>query len=230
VSALVAFLLTGALAVAPTALAAQVRQAASAPYQGTLTASAMSIPNGTSITFSYSVPSAGVTSTNWAGIYEPGQTPGQVRSTTWQYAPDASGTVTFSTSSLDGVGNYVAYFLYDNGYQALAGPVSFAVTPGSLGPAPAFQKSLGNHLLAAPSGVATDAVGNVWVAESTNTLRIHCRDQSARDDVPLEGVCAGQMSRTAVPGLARRRPRETPGDVISGSLRGGVVRYGTAGP
>jgi hypothetical protein len=122
VSALVAFLLAGALAVAPTALAAQVRQAASAPYQGTLTASAMSIPNGTSITFSYSVPSAGVTSTNWVGIYEPGQTPGQVRSTTWQYTPDASGTVTFSTSSLDGVGDYVAYFLYDNGYQALGGP------------------------------------------------------------------------------------------------------------
>ena len=68
------------------------------PITGTLTAPATSVPVGTSITFSYSVPSAGVTSTNWVGIYEAGQTPGDVGSTTYQYTPDASGTVTFATT------------------------------------------------------------------------------------------------------------------------------------
>ena len=110
--------LGGVLTVLPTAAAsattmspsAAAAPAAAAPYAGTLAAPVTSVPAGTSITFDYAVPSAGVTSTNWVGIYQPGQTPGDVASTTYQYTPDASGTVTFSTSSLDGVGNYVAYF------------------------------------------------------------------------------------------------------------------------
>jgi hypothetical protein len=53
---------------AVTSPAAVAAPAAAAPYQGTLTASVASVPVGTSITFSYSVPSAGVTSTNWVGI------------------------------------------------------------------------------------------------------------------------------------------------------------------
>jgi hypothetical protein len=34
------------------------------------------VPNGSTITFSYSTPAATVSSTNWIGIYEPGQIPG----------------------------------------------------------------------------------------------------------------------------------------------------------
>src|SRR5271170_5761339 len=120
-------LLGGMLVVAPTVVASAATvagPAAPAPYQGTLTAPAATVAVGTSITFSYSVPSAGVTSTNWVGIYQAGQTPGDVGSTTYQYTPDASGTVTFATTSLT-PGSYVAYYLYDNGYDVLAGPVAF---------------------------------------------------------------------------------------------------------
>ena len=158
------------------------------PYAGgTLTSTITSVPNAQSITFSYSVPTAGVTSTNWVGIYEPGQTPGTDASTTYQYTQDASGTVTFSTSSLDGVGSYVAYFFYDNGYQVIAGPVSFSVTPGTLAPAPAYQRAIGAHQLAGPFGVAANAAGDIW-ASDTGGNRITEFNASGR---PLAVIGAG---------------------------------------
>jgi phospholipase C len=158
------------------------------PYAGgTLTSTVTSVPNAQSITFSYSVPTSGVTSTNWVGIYEPGQTPGTDASTTYQYTPDASGTVTFSTSSLDGVGNYVAYFFYDNGYQVIAGPVSFSVTPGTLAPAPAYQRAIGAHQLTDPFGVAANAAGDIW-ATDTGRNRITEFDASGR---PLRTIGVG---------------------------------------
>jgi phospholipase C len=158
------------------------------PYAGgTLTSTVTSVPNAQSITFSYSVPTAGVTSTNWVGIYEPGQTPGTDSSTTYQYTPDASGTVTFSTSALDGVGKYVAYFFYDDGYQIIAGPVSFSVTPGTLAPAPVFQRAIGTHQLAGPSGVATAANGDIWAAD-TGRNQVTEFDPAGR---PLRTIGAG---------------------------------------
>jgi phospholipase C len=158
------------------------------PYAGgTLTSTVTSVPNAQSITFSYSVPTSGVTSTNWVGIYEPGQTPGTDASTTYQYTPDASGTVTFSTSSLDGVGNYVAYFFYDNGHQVIAGPVSFSVTPGTLAPAPAYQRAIGAHQLTDPFGVAANAAGDIW-ATDTGRNRITEFDASGR---PLRTIGVG---------------------------------------
>jgi hypothetical protein len=112
------------------------------------------------------VPQAALSSTNWVGIYEPGQTPGQVASTTWQYTPSQSGTVTFSASSMGGVGTYEVYYLYNNGYDILAGPVTIQVTPGHPAPAPTFASSFGKGQLVNPTGVATDAQGNVWVANT----------------------------------------------------------------
>jgi len=126
------------------------------------------VPNGSTITFSYSTPAAGVISTNWIGLYSAGQTPGQVASTTWQYAPGSGGTLTFSSASLNGVGKYTAFYLYNNGYQVLAGPVSFSVVPSRPAPAPAFSRSFGGFgpgVLADPFGVALDQHGNVWVAD-----------------------------------------------------------------
>jgi phospholipase C len=134
----------------------------------TLTESASSVPNGGTITFSYSTPAATVSSTNWIGIYESGQTPGQVGSTTWQYAPGASGTLTFSTANLDGVGSYTAYYLYNNEYQVLAAPVTFSVVPSKPAPAPVFRYAFGGRgpgALVDPFGVAAGPDGNVWVAD-----------------------------------------------------------------
>lgn len=101
------------------------------------------MPNGASITFSYSTPAATVSSANWIGIYAAGKIPGQVGSTTWQYAPGSSGSLTFSTTSLDGVGSYVAYYLFNNGYQVLAGPAGFSVVASRPAPAPTFERAFG---------------------------------------------------------------------------------------
>jgi streptogramin lyase len=146
--------------------------ASPAASSSTLTESVSSVPNGADITFSYSTPAATVNSTNWIGIYSPGQTPGQVGSTTYQYAPGSSGTVTFATTNLNGVGPYAAFYLYDNGYQVLAGPVDFSVVASQPAPAPLYQRAFGGHgpgALTDPFGVAVDGHGNVWVADRASS-------------------------------------------------------------
>jgi phospholipase C len=139
---------------------------ASAAQAGTLTTKTSTVGNGATITFRYSVPKAGVNAENWVGLYETGQTPGQVASTTWQYTPGNHGTVTFSTADLDGVGSYSAYYLYDNAYQVLAGPVTFTVTATQPAPAPVFERSLTSPALDQPDGVAAGSKGQIWVADT----------------------------------------------------------------
>ena len=46
-----------------------------------------------------------------------GVTPGSTSAKSWQYATSATGNLTFSTSGLS-AGSYVAYYLYNDGYQA----------------------------------------------------------------------------------------------------------------
>ena len=139
-----------------------------------LTETPASVPNGASFTFSYTVASAYQdTSTNWIGIYEPGQTPGVEDSTCWNYVSGASGTATFPSTCLDGVGQYVAWLFYNNGYQELAGPVNFTVTPSRPAPAPQFASAFGQHgpgQLTDPFGVAVAPDHSVWVADHATSL------------------------------------------------------------
>ncbi len=86
---------------------------------------------GTSLTFDYSTATAG--STNWVGVYPQGQVPGDVASSVWAYAPDASGQVTLSTTGL-AAGTYEAWLLYDDGYGEMSGAVTFTVTGANTGP------------------------------------------------------------------------------------------------
>ena len=151
----------------PVRPAAGTRQNADAT-SATLTESPSSVPNGATLTFTYSVPAAEVNSENWIGIYEPGQTPGDVDSTDWNWSPGGSGTLTFSSTGLYGVGSYVAYLFYDNGYSELAGPVTFTVTPSSPAPAPRFAGVIGQQgagQLADPFGVAVAPDHSIWVAD-----------------------------------------------------------------
>lgn len=92
----------------------------------TLTTSTPSVKNGSSVTFSYSTPSSTNSSTNWVGIYASGNTPGNEASTAWKYAAGTNGTVTFTANY--GKGTYQVYYLYDNGYTVLAGPVTITLT------------------------------------------------------------------------------------------------------
>ncbi|MFC0544084.1 alkaline phosphatase family protein [Kutzneria chonburiensis] len=88
------------------------------------TTTAGSTLTGGPSTFQYSTPAATVSDKNWIGIYPVGVQPGSQPSTTWQYAPGAGGSLTFSLSA----GTYAAWYLYNDGYTALAGPVTFTVS------------------------------------------------------------------------------------------------------
>jgi sugar lactone lactonase YvrE len=137
---------------------------------GTLTTSTDSVEQGAPITFDYAVgESSAVNSENWVGLYsDPGCGPANQTydcgSTTYNWTADASGATTFSTASL-APGNYIAYFLYDNGYTWLAKPVTFTVTKAKPIPAPTYKGTFTDGL-SAPAGLAVDGKGDVWVTNS----------------------------------------------------------------
>ncbi|MGW7001908.1 alkaline phosphatase family protein [Streptomyces sp. NPDC054933] len=86
------------------------------------------VHQGEAVTFTYSAPAADLSAKNWVGLYPSGVKPGTQSSTMWQYTPNASGTVTFDTYTLS-PGTYDVYYLHDDGYTALAGPVQLTVQP-----------------------------------------------------------------------------------------------------
>ena len=91
-----------------------------------LTTPTPTVPNGSSITFSYSTPPATNSSTNWVGFYKPGDTPGVQYSTAWQYTPGTSGSVTFTANY--GAGTYKVYYFSNDGDTVLAGPLTVTLT------------------------------------------------------------------------------------------------------
>jgi len=93
----------------------------------TLAALKISIPKGSTIDFSYSVPGKGVDAKNWVGVFSSSLTEPKSPSLAWQYAPEANGQVTVRTETL-AAGSYKAWFLAKDGYGYLAGPVAFTVT------------------------------------------------------------------------------------------------------
>ena len=95
---------------------------AAPPTSTTLTTTTPSVTNGSSITFSYTTPTSSSSSSNWIGIYKQGQTPGSQYSTDWQTASGDRGSVTFTANY--GPGTYQVYYLYNDGYSVLAGPVT----------------------------------------------------------------------------------------------------------
>ncbi|MBE1162573.1 alkaline phosphatase family protein [Dyella acidiphila] len=93
----------------------------------TLSSSMPSVSQGTYVHFDYATPASQLNSSNWIGIYAAGSSPGNGASTSWQVAPNGSGTVTFDTSSL-APGTYTVWYCYNNGYTELAGPVTLNIT------------------------------------------------------------------------------------------------------
>ena len=94
--------------------------------QVALSTAASRVTRGTPISFHYVAPQGKLDGQNWIGIYPAGKTPGSVNSLQWSYAGAASGDISFATSNL-AAGNYTAWYLYQNGYTVLAGPVNFSV-------------------------------------------------------------------------------------------------------
>jgi phospholipase C len=94
------------------------------------------VTKGTQATFTYAAPAGKLDAKNWVGIFSDGTAPGNGSSGSsllWAYAPNAAGAVSFATAGL-AVGDYNAWYLYQNGYAVLGGPVPFSVsqlTPSS---------------------------------------------------------------------------------------------------
>lgn len=97
------------------------------PSTPTLSVLTPTVTRGNNVVFNYATSPGQQSSKNWIGIYHQGQTPGSVSSTLWSATGgNPTGDMSFSTGNLS-AGNYVAYFLYNDGYSGLAAPVSFTV-------------------------------------------------------------------------------------------------------
>ncbi|MFZ6745896.1 phosphocholine-specific phospholipase C [Undibacterium sp. JH2W] len=85
-----------------------------------------SISRGSNVVASYSALPAQVNAKNWIGVYAAGAVPGTVNSLTWQYAGNPQGSVALNTASL-AAGNYALWYLYNDSYSVLAGPVALTI-------------------------------------------------------------------------------------------------------
>ncbi|MYM29513.1 phospholipase C, phosphocholine-specific [Duganella sp. CY15W] len=122
---------------------------------------------GAPLNFNYAAPNGKLDPKNWIGLYAAGRTPGNGSSALWSYAPDASGSVAFSTGTL-AVGDYAAWYLYQDGYQALGGPVAVSVTQLAASTASVKQGTpmLVNYALPASKVSSTNWIG-IWKAGVT---------------------------------------------------------------
>ncbi|NRR33355.1 phospholipase C, phosphocholine-specific [Oxalobacteraceae bacterium] len=85
------------------------------------------VNKGAALTLGYAVPNGKLDPKNWIGLYASGRSPGNGSAALWSYAPNASGSVSFSSGTL-AVGDYTAWYLYQDGYVVLGGPVPVSVT------------------------------------------------------------------------------------------------------
>ncbi|GAA4537626.1 NHL repeat-containing protein [Amycolatopsis samaneae] len=207
------------------------------PTSGTLTSDASSVEQGERITFSYSTPPSTVTPKNWVGIYaDPGNGPVDQRyvgpSTLWEYVPRASGTVSFFSGSL-APGNYLAFYLSNDGYAWLADPVRFSVRASPPTTPPVFRGAFGRlgagpGQFSDPAGIAVDARGQLWVADTGND-----RVQAFTRDGRLVRVLAGRLrspQAVALDGAGNVYVADTGNNrVVEYSWWGGFVREFGAG-
>lgn len=99
---------------------------------GTSTSATITVPGsigyGSNLTVSYSAPSNQASAKNWIGVYPPGVIPGTgTNSSAWVYAPNASGSITVTTSGLV-PGNYAVWYLHNDGYTVLSGPKNINIS------------------------------------------------------------------------------------------------------
>ena len=166
---------------------------------GTLSTTTASVEQGEPITFAYAVgESSAVNSENWVGIYsDPGCGPvdqaSVCGSTVWNWTADASGSTTFSTAALS-PGDYIAYYLYNDGYTWLAKPVAFTVTKPKPIPAPTYKGTFAGGL-GNPSGITVDGGGDVWVTDSTaNRVIEYSASGRKLREFGRSGAAAGELS------------------------------------
>jgi hypothetical protein len=172
--------------------------AATAEPTGTLAVtSALPTAPGSSIAFSYTASTAN--SENWIGIYKAGQTPGTVASSVWAYAPDASGTLTLSSSGL-AAGNYEAWLFYNDGYTELGSGISFTIAA----PAPVTTLAIGGSG-SVVQGLPVQVAYTTTEPASENWIAIYNHGDTNPHDY-LTYVYDGGTSGTASIGTAGLQP------------------------
>ncbi|MEU0555067.1 endonuclease/exonuclease/phosphatase family protein [Dactylosporangium sp. NPDC006015] len=170
-------------------LAQPVKLKLTAALPGTLTVANPTVAAGSPVQVSYTTTSANAK--NWVGLYRnPGDGPvNQVYvgpSLAWAYTPNASGSATLPTTGLT-PGDYIVYYLYNDGYTWLAQPFPIRVTGTG---APRFPSSA-FALRNAKVGVAyTAAVGGL-VQGDTAGLTLTKTSGPAWASVSASGVVSG---------------------------------------
>lgn len=88
------------------------------------------IIRSTPLAIEYGCDAAQADSRNWVGVYGAGAVPGKVSAHVWAYAPSTdTGRKSLSLDlSRLAVGDYSIWYLYQNGYQVLAGPLALAIS------------------------------------------------------------------------------------------------------
>lgn len=155
-----------------------------------IVASAMNYSSNDSLVFYYNSP--GWVDTDWIGIYNPGDTPGDIGSITWQYLPSAKGTMTFHYPDDHNLapGEYWAGLFCCDGYDLYA-QTSLIVTEGSTG-MPEFKFTGSLSIYPNP----TNGLVNISIAggEKLKGIRVY----SLTGQVLYEEKLAGQVADRAI--------------------------------
>jgi hypothetical protein len=93
-----------------------------APAPSSATPDARTVAAGQPLTVAYQTTANTSNSEDWLGLYPVGVAPGAQGSSAWEWAAGGSGTATFPASALPAAGTYALWYLYDDGYNVLAGP------------------------------------------------------------------------------------------------------------
>ena len=178
---------------------------------GTLVLDDNDVTQGSTLTFTFTVAADHNSETNWIGIWpDDGSGPtndgssGSTGSTIWAYTPGTCGHQGFSSGALR-PGQWLAYYLHNDGYVYLAEPVPFTVRAVELMPEPPFTRLLRCGPVRSPAGIDLDDHGRLWVAD-TFAGRVQVFDRRRR------------WERTVGRGVLRE-----PRDVAVGAERAYVV-------
>jgi Phosphoesterase family len=99
----------------------------STPPASTATPGGTLVAAGQALTVTYQTTANTANAQDWVGLYPLGVTPGAQSSSAWEWAAGSGGTATFPAASLPAAGTYALWYLYDDGYNVLGGPVDVTI-------------------------------------------------------------------------------------------------------
>jgi hypothetical protein len=160
----------------------QVTITVMAPALSTTTAT---VTAGESLAFSYDIPSADASLTDWVGLYNSSDT-----DTTWDYTqndtqtapttgtPSTTGTVTLNTTGL-APGTYTAKLLYNDGYTLIGAPVTITVKAGNVAVPGTLTAADGTGTTSIDSGSPLSFLYTIPSSEAASTNQVALYNKGA---------------------------------------------------